>query len=89
MKEAWCPAVSDRQAKGAEVVNLYAGRRGIETSFRDLKDDKFGMGGVPAGVRGYLSAENEGMVKAFPQTEHLRRWHIKKADLADGRTSRG
>lgn len=44
MKEAWCLAVSDPEVKGAEVVNGYAKRWGIETSFRDIKDYKFGMG---------------------------------------------
>ena len=44
MKEAWCLAVSDSEAKGAEVVKLYAKRWGVECSFRDIKDYKFGMG---------------------------------------------
>lgn len=44
MKEPWCLAVSDPEAKGAEIVNLYGRRWGIETSFRDIKDYKFGMG---------------------------------------------
>jgi len=44
MKEAWCLAVSDPEVKGAEAVNAYAKRWGIETSFRDIKDYKFGMG---------------------------------------------
>jgi hypothetical protein len=44
MKDAWCLAVSDPQAKGRETVNLYGKRWGIETSFRDIKDYKFGMG---------------------------------------------
>jgi len=44
MKDAWCLAVSDPEAKGAEIINLYAKRWGIETSFRDIKDYKFGMG---------------------------------------------
>ena len=44
MKEAWCLAVSDPEVKGAVAVNRYAKRWGIETSFRDIKDDKFGMG---------------------------------------------
>ncbi len=30
MKEAWCLAVSDPQAKGAEVVKLYGKRWGVE-----------------------------------------------------------
>ena len=44
MKQAWCLAVSECEAKGAAVINLYAKRWGIESSFRDLKDYKFGMG---------------------------------------------
>ena len=44
MKEPWCLAVSDPEAKGAEVVKLYGRRWGVECNFRDIKDYKFGMG---------------------------------------------
>ena len=44
MKEAWCLAVSDPEAKGAEVLKLYGKRWGVECNFRDIKDYKFGMG---------------------------------------------
>ena len=44
MKEAWCLAVSDGEAKAAEVVKHYARRWGIESYFRDTKDLRFGMG---------------------------------------------
>lgn len=44
MKEAWCLVVSDPEAKAAEVINLYGKRWGIETTFRNIKDHKFGMG---------------------------------------------
>ncbi len=44
LKEPWCLATSPREASGAEVVALYAGRFTIEESFRDVKDIHFGMG---------------------------------------------
>jgi len=44
MKEPWCLASSDGTAKGTDLVNLYAKRWSIETSFRDTKDLHFGMG---------------------------------------------
>ena len=44
MKAPWCLVASDPQAKAAELVNHYAKRWTIETSFRDTKDLQFGMG---------------------------------------------
>jgi hypothetical protein len=44
MKEAWCLVVSDPEARAAKVINLYGKRWGIETTFRDIKDNKFGLG---------------------------------------------
>ena len=44
MKEAWCLASSDGDAKAAELINYYGKRWGIETYFRDTKDARFGMG---------------------------------------------
>lgn len=44
MKDAWCLVVSDPEARAAEVINLYGKRWGIETTFRDIKDHKFGLG---------------------------------------------
>jgi len=44
MKEPWCLAVSDAEAKAAEVVKHYARRWSIECYFRDTKDLRFGMG---------------------------------------------
>lgn len=44
MKDAWCLVVSDPEARAAEVINLYGKRWGIETTFRDIKDNKFGLG---------------------------------------------
>lgn len=44
MKQAWCLVVSDPELKSAEILTLYGKRWGIETSFRDIKDYKFGMG---------------------------------------------
>ncbi|MDZ7752636.1 MAG: IS4 family transposase [Gammaproteobacteria bacterium] len=44
MKEPWCLAASDREAKAKTLIGYYAKRWGIETSFRDIKDLRFGMG---------------------------------------------
>jgi Transposase DDE domain len=44
MKEPWCLVASDPKAKARELVNHYAKRWGIEPSFRDTKDLRFGMG---------------------------------------------
>jgi len=54
MKEAWCIATNCTQVGAAGVVKLYARRFTIEETFRDVKDNRFGMGmssthiGVPA-----------------------------------------
>lgn len=44
MKEPWCLVASDRQAKAQTLIGYYGKRWGIETSFRDIKDLRFGMG---------------------------------------------
>lgn len=44
MQEPWCIATSRDDLSGAEVLELYGKRWGIETVFRDIKDYKFGMG---------------------------------------------
>lgn len=44
MKEAWCIATNRAQLTAAEVVSLYARRFTIEETFRDIKDNHFGMG---------------------------------------------
>jgi Transposase DDE domain len=44
MKEAWCLATNCVEAGAAGVVKLYARRFTIEETFRDLKDNHFGMG---------------------------------------------
>jgi len=44
MQDAWCLAASDGEAKAQEIMRLYGKRWGIESSFRDIKDYKFGMG---------------------------------------------
>jgi len=44
MKEPWCLVASDVAAAPKELINHYARRWGIETSFRDIKDARFGRG---------------------------------------------
>ena len=44
MKEPWCLVASDVAAPAKELINHYARRWGIETSFRAIKDARFGRG---------------------------------------------
>ncbi len=44
MQDAWCLAASDGSAKAKDIMTLYGKRWGIESTFRDIKDYKFGMG---------------------------------------------
>lgn len=44
MKEPWCLATSEQEARAATLVNHYAKRWTIEPQFRDTKDLRFGMG---------------------------------------------
>ncbi|OIN12751.1 IS4 family transposase [Oceanisphaera psychrotolerans] len=44
MKEAWFLASNRRNLSAADALKLYGKRWGIESSFRDIKDYKFGMG---------------------------------------------
>jgi hypothetical protein len=44
MKDAWCLATSRTDLSGEEIVKLYGRRFTIEETFRDEKDDRFGLG---------------------------------------------
>jgi hypothetical protein len=44
MKEPWCLVASTADEPARVLINLYAKRWGIECSFRDTKDLRFGMG---------------------------------------------
>lgn len=44
MKEPWCLAASDPRGQTKTLINHYGKRWSIETSFRDTKDLRFGMG---------------------------------------------
>ena len=44
MKEPWCLATSLSNNTARQIVDVYAKRWTIETSFRDTKDIRFGMG---------------------------------------------
>lgn len=44
MKEPWCLVASDPEASATTLKTYYAQRWGIEASFRDIKDLRFGMG---------------------------------------------
>ena len=44
MKESWCVVASEEKVATRTLIRYYAKRWGIETSFRDIKDMRFGMG---------------------------------------------
>ena len=44
MKQPWCLVASEREIGTRTLIRYYAKRWGIETSFRDIKDMRFGMG---------------------------------------------
>ena len=44
MKEPWCLATNHAELTSAEIINLYGRRFTIEETFRDVKDQRFGMG---------------------------------------------
>ena len=44
MKEAWCLVASEGKVATRTLIRYYGKRWGIETSFRDIKDMRFGMG---------------------------------------------
>ena len=43
MKESWCVVASEDTIGTRTLIRYYAKRWGIETSFRDIKDMRFGM----------------------------------------------
>jgi hypothetical protein len=44
MKEPWCLVTSNRAATAPQIIKLYSKRWGVEPSFRDTKDLRFGLG---------------------------------------------
>ena len=44
MAAPWCVVASDEKIATRTLIRYYAKRWGIETSFRDIKDMRFGMG---------------------------------------------
>jgi hypothetical protein len=44
MKEAWCLAASNAAVPSRQIIDLYSKRWGVEPSFRDTKDLRFGLG---------------------------------------------
>ena len=44
MKEPWCLAASNAAAPSRQIIDLYSKRWGVEPSFRDTKDLRFGLG---------------------------------------------
>ena len=44
MKEPWCLVTGNRDATAPQIIKLYSKRWGVEPSFRDTKDLRFGLG---------------------------------------------
>ncbi len=65
MKEPWCIAASDPQAKTRTLINHYAKRWTIEPSFRDSKDLRFGMGMSATHIRNTQRRDRLLLVNAF------------------------
>ncbi|MCC7112030.1 MAG: transposase [Deltaproteobacteria bacterium] len=51
MKDSWCLATNHAELTSAEIVNLYGRRFTIEETFRDVKDQRFGMGLKATSIR--------------------------------------
>ena len=51
MKEAWCIATNRPELGAAEIVSRYGRRFTIEETFRDIKDNHFGMGMSATNIR--------------------------------------
>ena len=51
MKESWCVVASEEKIATRTLIRYYAKRWGIETSFRDIKDMRFGMGMAAMRIR--------------------------------------
>ncbi len=51
MKDSWCLASNHEELTTAEIVNLYGRRFTIEETFRDVKDQRFGMGLKATSIR--------------------------------------
>jgi Transposase DDE domain len=52
MKQAWCLAASSTEATAKDLTGYYGSRWGIESSLRDSKDLRFGMGDTGKGSAG-------------------------------------
>jgi len=51
VKEAWCIATNRPELGAAEIVSRYGRRFTIEDTFRDIKDNHFGMGISATNIR--------------------------------------
>jgi hypothetical protein len=49
MKQSWCLAASNAVASSRQIIDLYSKRWGVEPSFRDTKDLRFGLSAVRIG----------------------------------------
>jgi hypothetical protein len=67
MKEPWCLAASDPQASAKDLARLYATRWSIETTFRDIKDWRFGMGMSAVHTRSPVRRDRLWLLSALAQ----------------------
>ena len=51
MADSWCLATNHAELTSAEIINLYGRRFTIEETFRDVKDQRFGMGLKATSIR--------------------------------------
>ena len=49
MKQSWCLVASDGTVTARQIIDLYSKRWGVEPSFRDTKDLRFGLSAVRIG----------------------------------------
>ena len=68
MKEPWCLAASDPEAKAATLIHHYARRWTIEPQFRDTKDLRFGMGLSATRVGDPMRRDRLLLISAFAMT---------------------
>ncbi|SNX50918.1 Transposase DDE domain protein [Vibrio thalassae] len=65
MKAAWFLASSRGDLAASKILDLYAKRWGIETTFRDIKDYRFGMGLSETSTRSPLRRDRLFLISAL------------------------
>tara|TARA_B100000508_G_scaffold138194_1_gene133848 strand:+ start:286 stop:1416 length:1131 start_codon:yes stop_codon:yes gene_type:complete len=65
MKSAWFIATSHGELSNKKILTIYGKRWGVETSFRDIKDYKFGMGMAHMHTRSVARRDNLFLISAL------------------------